>query len=475
MGGPVRYRARELVTGLVEVLLLVETRWHPGALESCRGVDEGRWSLRDRSVWPRALLDVAGEASVARASFAVTHGQWDAARWGAPRAPHGPAGAHAAATFAAANAPLENRTAAWVRTAHQLRSTMSSTAALETHVREPRRPTTPGESWRSSDGDEALCGHHVSVWLRLLAPQTSGTAPFDPRKAQNAIFASLVVSLESAGGDDEGGWVWRHSAVFVFDGASPTAASLFEKLGIPADAEVEWPDAEWPATGGTVDAVEPTPALSAALHVASRSRHAGAIRAFVTNSGPCAAAVRLSIAVPDIVVLLPTLSTAELRARETVPFFDVETLAAVFEPPPPDRVVGPPHVFTVDFVLEPFESARFSLEYVARYLPAAVWPPDQYRGFSLPPISADGACDGAETRAHAFSASALLSLPEADFSMPFNVVTLVSTLIAFFFGTMVSKLVRRKPKRRAAPANDDGDAWEAFKRIDTDLRGRPLK
>ena len=43
----------------------------------------------------------------------------------------------------------------------------------------------------------------------------------------------------------------------------------------------------------------------------------------------------------------------------------------------------------------------------------------------------------------AFSDAALVQLPEVDLSMPFNVVTLQSTIIALYVGTVAAALVRR--------------------------------
>jgi hypothetical protein len=37
----------------------------------------------------------------------------------------------------------------------------------------------------------------------------------------------------------------------------------------------------------------------------------------------------------------------------------------------------------------------------------------------------------------------LIDVPSPDFSMPFNVVTLSSTLLAFFLGTMINILVKK--------------------------------
>jgi hypothetical protein len=52
------------------------------------------------------------------------------------------------------------------------------------------------------------------------------------------------------------------------------------------------------------------------------------------------------------------------------------------------------------------------------------------------------------------SGGLLVDIPTPDFSMPFNVITLTSTLVAFFFGTMVNVLVKKSGKRKHKTERD---------------------
>ena len=57
----------------------------------------------------------------------------------------------------------------------------------------------------------------------------------------------------------------------------------------------------------------------------------------------------------------------------------------------------------------------------------------------------------------AYSEALLVQLPLPDFSMPYNVVTLSSTVVAFFFGTVLNLLVRKRrlpPKKEPKPGKD---------------------
>ena len=42
----------------------------------------------------------------------------------------------------------------------------------------------------------------------------------------------------------------------------------------------------------------------------------------------------------------------------------------------------------------------------------------------------------------------LVSMPKPDFSMPFNVITLTSTVVAFMYGSLFNALVRKKVRKK---------------------------
>ncbi|KAJ5273739.1 Gpi16 subunit GPI transamidase component [Penicillium angulare] len=71
------------------------------------------------------------------------------------------------------------------------------------------------------------------------------------------------------------------------------------------------------------------------------------------------------------------------------------------------------------------------------------YPPDANRGFNVAPAVIH-VLDGADTHpTYIRTTSLLLPLPTPDFSMPYNVIILTSTVIALAFGTIFNILVRR--------------------------------
>ncbi|KAJ5899383.1 hypothetical protein N7495_004127 [Penicillium taxi] len=70
------------------------------------------------------------------------------------------------------------------------------------------------------------------------------------------------------------------------------------------------------------------------------------------------------------------------------------------------------------------------------------YPPDANRGFNVAP-SVIRILNGEDKPVYIRSTSLLLPLPTPDFSMPYNVIILTSTVIALSFGTIFNILVRR--------------------------------
>lgn len=89
-----------------------------------------------------------------------------------------------------------------------------------------------------------------------------------------------------------------------------------------------------------------------------------------------------------------------------------------------------------------------SLVPCARFLHFEDFPPNPLRGMEVPPavvaVYLYGEKSGELLGVHRVATEALLiDVPSPDFSMPFNVVTLSSTLLAFFLGTMINILVKK--------------------------------
>ena len=79
-----------------------------------------------------------------------------------------------------------------------------------------------------------------------------------------------------------------------------------------------------------------------------------------------------------------------------------------------------------------------------RFMHMSTFPPDASRGIEVPPSIIH---HRTFPRERIITSSHVISLPLSDFSMSFNVITLVSTSFVFLVGTLINILVRKKTKK----------------------------
>ncbi|SCV73524.1 BQ2448_7450 [Microbotryum intermedium] len=108
--------------------------------------------------------------------------------------------------------------------------------------------------------------------------------------------------------------------------------------------------------------------------------------------------------------------------------------------------------------LPPRSTTRLMMAYESSYLWYTEYPSDAHRGFEIlgaslvllnPSNSSSNetsqGSNALRTRSEwmrLHTSSTLLSLPTPDFSMPYNVIILTSTIVALFFGSLMNRLVR---------------------------------
>ena len=128
---------------------------------------------------------------------------------------------------------------------------------------------------------------------------------------------------------------------------------------------------------------------------------------------------------------------------------------------------GRPNLIEIDALLLANATMRIRVHVDLVFLQFQQFPPDANRGFdvlpavvSLPSSSPDGnddddddddddAADVKGRSMRIYSEGILLNMPQPDISMPYNVITLSSTIVAFFFGSVLNLLVR--PSKKTTP------------------------
>ncbi|KAL7006433.1 Subunit of the glycosylphosphatidylinositol transamidase complex-like protein [Cystobasidiomycetes sp. EMM_F5] len=129
----------------------------------------------------------------------------------------------------------------------------------------------------------------------------------------------------------------------------------------------------------------------------------------------------------------------------------------------PAQLRGRPTVIEAKMTLPPLSVVRVVLDIERAYLWYTEYPPDSMRGFDVPSGVMYVAPTAGGRGRRIYTTSTLLDMPTPDFSMPYNVIILTSTVIALFFGSMFNLLTRtwllvdlREPKSSVASAADGG-------------------
>ncbi|KAL4177599.1 hypothetical protein KRP22_002529 [Phytophthora ramorum] len=143
-----------------------------------------------------------------------------------------------------------------------------------------------------------------------------------------------------------------------------------------------------------------------------------------------------------------TAGGSEQKAQELIQTFDFV----------PAELRGRPNQLRLEAVLPANTTLIFSLQMEKAFLRLSEHPPDANRGFDIASGVATfdvlddelSTCGKASASPYftttLFTEPLLVPLPTPDFSMPYNVITMTSTVAAFFVGTMLNALLRKAPR-----------------------------
>lgn len=130
-------------------------------------------------------------------------------------------------------------------------------------------------------------------------------------------------------------------------------------------------------------------------------------------------------------------STPPATSSAVPPFFQVT----------PTYNKGPPSTIESIFVLKPGDTLKIEIQYLVVFLQFEQFPPDANRGFDVPSaiiqVNTDGKTEEKDVQT-IYTDGLMIEMPYPDFSMPYNVITLTSTLMAFIGGTILNMLSRKK-------------------------------
>lgn len=111
-----------------------------------------------------------------------------------------------------------------------------------------------------------------------------------------------------------------------------------------------------------------------------------------------------------------------------------------------------------------------SLEYAPSFLTIDDFPGDPNRGRVLPPASVTVRCEGHSTDTIVYSNGLLLLPPVPDLSMPFNVISLTSSVYAYIIGAIITIIVRKGSEKIKYKMYPDKKPVSKVTKLKTKLR-----
>lgn len=110
----------------------------------------------------------------------------------------------------------------------------------------------------------------------------------------------------------------------------------------------------------------------------------------------------------------------------------------------PPEAHGRPTLFEAQLTIPAASTLQLSMEVTKSFLRYTEHPPDAQRGWDLPPaVSIVGGNDTTMRGRRVYTPAVLVDVATPDFSMPYNVIIMSSTLIALIFGSIFNLLTRR--------------------------------
>jgi phosphatidylinositol glycan class T len=163
---------------------------------------------------------------------------------------------------------------------------------------------------------------------------------------------------------------------------------------------------------------------------------------------------------------LHTLRVKLNNADKNTPSDEESLIKEIYYRPALDRHRGTQ--LEVRMLVPAASTVTLSYDFEKAVLRYTEYPPDANRGFDVAPAIIKITTPAGKPPQYIRTTSLLLPLPTPDFSMPYNVIILTSTVMALAFGSIFNLLVRR-----FVAADEVGMSWylRASKRIAGRIRG----
>lgn len=199
----------------------------------------------------------------------------------------------------------------------------------------------------------------------------------------------------------------------------------------------------------------------------------GGIRTTITNLHPVMPASLVYFeSLPWF--MRPYIHTLKAEVTQTEFPSQAFVITDIYYRPAIDRERGTQLELVMD--VPPATTVRLTYDFEKAILRYTEYPPDANRGFNVGPsvirILTDRSVDDSEKQMYIRTASLLLPLPTPDFSMPYNVIILTSTVMALAFGSIFNLLTRRIVAQEEYPGSVLSRLKDAILGLMVKVRGR---
>jgi len=166
----------------------------------------------------------------------------------------------------------------------------------------------------------------------------------------------------------------------------------------------------------------------------------------------------------------PYLHTLKAQVTNQLPHQPNDIIKEIYYRPAVDRRRGTQ--LELRMSVPPAATVTLTYDFDKAILRYTEYPPDANRGFDVAPAIirlTSSSANGSSTSSPVYlrTTSLLLPLPTPDFSMPYNVIILTSTVMALAFGNIFNLLVRR------FVGADEVEGWD-LRKLKGRIRGRAL-
>ncbi|KAI4268955.1 MAG: hypothetical protein L6R35_006718 [Caloplaca aegaea] len=187
----------------------------------------------------------------------------------------------------------------------------------------------------------------------------------------------------------------------------------------------------------------PIPPLYASRSFTGHGQERGGVQTLLTNPSPD---TTVSFVYFETLpwFMKPYIHTLKAQSITSFSPSQEDIITSIYYRPALDRERGTQ--MELQITVPPASTVRLTYDFEKAILRYTEYPPDANRGFDVAPAIIRILPDPSRQRPEAEylrTTSLLLSLPTPDFSMPYNVIILTSTVMALAFGSMYNLLIRR--------------------------------